>query len=137
MCTKWEEISANLWFWSMYMGTTQRGTKIGRNPFSEIFWQYHQLKYFNEIHYCQLSSRFFDKIKQVFHKFSKIYCYFHSVLVIFIRTLIKKTRNIFLIHLSTKWSWYTRDQNVWHIWPVYEVKCSRGWEWGWEESHSH
>ena len=34
---------------------------------------------------------------------------------------------------------YTHCQNVWHGWPVYEVKClcSRGQEWGREDCHSH
>ena len=35
--------------------------------------------------------------------------------------------------------WYTRVRNVCPGWPFYGVKClcSRGWEWGREESHSH
>ena len=36
-------------------------------------------------------------------------------------------------------TWYTRVQNVWSGWPVYEVKCLcfGGQEWEREGSHSH
>ena len=56
------------------------------------------------------------------------------------QVLLTDSRNI-------GWNWsthrglstYTRRQNVWSRWPVYEVKylCSRGQEWGREGCHSH
>ena len=54
--------------------------------------------------------------------------------VLFLKTFFHVNQRFF----SANATMYTCCQNVWHGWPVFEVKClcSRGQEWGRESCHS-